>query len=107
MEKISTNDIPDKYKPKPKIELSNCQLSIAEVNSIFEDLLPDLASQQFKGWYCKMIYKLGGATIYDLAHQARKAKVKEPAKLFSALAKAEIVGREARASREAALTSGQ
>src|SRR5438045_370875 len=86
MEKISADNFADKYKPKPK-ELTK-QLTIVEVNKVFETLLPDLATLEFKAWYCKVIYKLQPPKVLELADAARKGK--EPRKLFSALVKGEM-----------------
>src|SRR5476649_276645 len=81
MEKISAESFADKYKPKPKELVSTKQLTIVEVNKVFETLLPDLATLEFKVWYCKVIYKLRPPKVLELADSARKGN--EPRKLFS------------------------
>jgi hypothetical protein len=93
MDKISATDFSDRYKPKPVKEVSHQQLTIVEVNSVFETLLPDLATVEFKAWCCGAIYKLRPPKILELADMARKGK--EPRKLFSALIKGELKSRGA------------
>ena len=88
MEQISADSFSSKYKPKPKELVSTKQLTIVEVNKVFESLLPDLATLEFKAWYCKVIYKLRPPKVLELADAARKGK--EPRKLFSALIKGEM-----------------
>ena len=88
MEKISADSFSDKYKPKPKELVSTKQLTIDAVNKVFESLLPDLATLEFRAWYCKVIYKLKPPKVLELADAARKGK--EPRKLFSALIMGEM-----------------
>ena len=59
-----------------------------EANKVFDTLFPDLATLEFKAWYCKVIYKLRPPKVLELADAARKGK--EPRKLFSALVKGEL-----------------
>lgn len=54
-------------------------------DSLFEEL-SDLTNPQFRGWYCKMFYKLGRAEVLKIASIA-KADGKDPKRLFSMLLK--------------------
>ena len=84
MEKISADNLRDKYKPKPKENGLPKQLTIVEVNKVFETI-EDLVADGFRAWYCGAIKGLGATKILDMAEMARAAKVNDRRKLMSRL----------------------
>jgi len=56
-----------------------------ENDFLFEEL-SDLCSKDFRGWYCKLFYKLGREKVLKLASIAR-ADGKNPPRYFSYLLK--------------------
>ena len=92
MDKISANDLPGKYKLKPKEQVQPKQLTIAQVNKVFESIA-DLAADGFRPWYCKAIMKLGPSKVLELADLARAAKVDDKRKLMSRLTSDALKGK--------------
>ena len=45
----------------------------------------DLTNQKFRGWYCKVFYKLGKTRVEGIAQEARGGR--HPQRLFSCLLK--------------------
>jgi hypothetical protein len=68
----------------------NCHKTKDEVDKLL-GAYSDITSPQFRAWYCKAIYSMGCQVFSDLAEQARNGR--DPAKYFSALLKAHLVGR--------------
>jgi hypothetical protein len=92
MEKISANELPARYQPKQKQVIQPKQLTIVEVNKVFESIA-DLAADGFRPWYCKAIMQLGPTKILDLAELARAAKVDDKRKLMSRLTSDALKGK--------------
>ena len=83
MDKISLNNLVAKYQPKAKKEVFTQQLTIDEVNKVFETIA-DLVTDGFRPWYCKAIKLLGPTSVLDMATEARKGTV-DKKKLMSRL----------------------
>lgn len=64
------------------------QLSIALVDGEVARLMEKYRNPEFKKWYCKIVYTLGIPKVSELERRASEGK--EPAKLFSILAKASM-----------------
>lgn len=83
MERVSVKELAARYQPKPKQASVAQQLSIGEVNKIYESIA-DLVAEGFRPWYCRAIYRLGPTRVLELADTARKGTV-DKRKLMSRL----------------------
>jgi len=59
----------------------NLDLPIASVDKIADELATEYANQDYRRWYCGVIYEFGFSKVNEWRRRASKGR--EPAKLFS------------------------
>lgn len=69
-------------------------LSVQIVDQLALEIANEYSNPGYLKWYCKLIYSLGPVRINELRGRARDAN--SPGKLFSKLAKSELLAKEAK-----------
>ena len=64
------------------------QVDVRLVDSLADELCHEYSNTDFRKWYCNIIYELGLPRVNEIRGRCRDAK--QPGRLFSKLAKAEI-----------------
>lgn len=68
--------------------------SVHAVDQLADDLVQRFNNKDYHPWYCKIIYTLGPTRVRELI--GRVSDASDPAKLFSKLAKEELMQKQAK-----------
>lgn len=84
---LSKYSPPIAYSSEERIKtaIAYSPLSIADVDNLISEVSELISDSNYKGWFCKQAYRLGGGRFLSLADRARKGR--QPAALFVSLLK--------------------